>query len=94
MAWPRDYRGNYSHYLAESARRRAEQKAAYERQQKYIARQMAFINATKANAARAAMAKSRERALAKLERVPPPKADAGTASRSGWPPGDARPTAC
>ncbi len=71
-----DYRGNYSHYLEESARRRAEHKAAYERQQKYIARQLAFINATKANAARAALAKSRERALAKLERIAPPKPDA------------------
>jgi ATP-binding cassette subfamily F protein 3 len=70
-----DYRGNYSYYLAESARRRAEHKAAYERQQKYIARQQAFINATKANAARAALAKSRERALAKLERIAPPKAE-------------------
>src|SRR5713226_6143140 len=57
-----DYHGNYTHYLVDSARRRADQKAAYDRQQKYIARQTAFINATKANAARAAMAKSRERA--------------------------------
>jgi ATP-binding cassette subfamily F protein 3 len=71
-----DYRGNYSYYLDESARRRAENKAAYERQQKYIARQIAFINATKANAARAALAKSRERALARLERIPEPKAKA------------------
>ena len=71
-----DFRGNYSHYLVESAKRRAEQKAAYDRQQKYIARQMAFINATKANAARAAMAKSRERALAKLERLPEPRGEA------------------
>ena len=70
-----DYRGNYSHYLAESVRRRAERKAAYDRQQKYIARQMAFINATRANAARAALAKSRERALDKLERVPAPAAE-------------------
>ena len=68
-----DYRGNYSYYLAESARRRAEHKAAYDRQQKYIARQVAFINATRANAARAALAKSRERALEKLERIPAPK---------------------
>ena len=68
-----DYRGNYSYYLAESARRRAEQKAAYDRQQKYVKRQQAFINATKANAARAALAKSREKALAKLERLPEPK---------------------
>ena len=68
-----DYHGNYSHYLVASARRRADHKAAYDRQQKYIARQTAFINATKANAARAAMAKSRERALAKLERLPEPR---------------------
>ncbi|MCA1648410.1 MAG: ATP-binding cassette domain-containing protein [Chloroflexi bacterium] len=68
-----DYHGNYSYYLVESARRRADQKAAFDRQQKYIARQVAFINATKANAARAAMAKSRERALAKLERLPEPR---------------------
>ena len=68
-----DYRGNYSFYLTENARRRGEQQAAYERQQKYIARQVAFINATKANAARSAMAKSRERALAKLERLPAPR---------------------
>jgi len=68
-----DYRGNYTFYLAENTRRRAEQQAAYDRQQKYIARQVAFINATKANAARSALAKSRERALAKLERVPAPR---------------------
>ena len=71
-----DYRGNYSHYLEESARRRAQHKAAYDRQQKYIARQEKFINATKANAARAALAPSRQRALEKLERLPTPKADA------------------
>jgi ATP-binding cassette subfamily F protein 3 len=69
------YPGNYSHYLVASARRRADQKAAFDRQQKYIARQVAFINATKANAARAAMAKSRERALAKLERLPEPRSE-------------------
>jgi ATP-binding cassette subfamily F protein 3 len=70
-----DYHGNYSHYLEESARRRAQHKAAYDRQQKYIARQEKFINATKANAARAALATSRQRALEKLERLPAPKAD-------------------
>jgi ATP-binding cassette subfamily F protein 3 len=68
-----DFRGNYTFYVAEIARRRAEQQAAFDRQQKYIARQLAFINATKANAARSALAKSRERALAKLERVPAPR---------------------
>jgi ATP-binding cassette subfamily F protein 3 len=68
-----DYRGNYTYYLTESARRRAEHKAAYERQQKYIARQKAFIASTKANAARAALAKSRERALEKLQLLAAPR---------------------
>jgi ATP-binding cassette subfamily F protein 3 len=72
-----DYRGNYSFYLAARARRRTEQKAAYDRQQKYIARQQAFINATRANAARAALATSRQRSLDKLERLPPPKPEPG-----------------
>ena len=89
-----DYRGNYSYYLAESARRRAEHKAAYERQQKYIARQRRSSTPPRANAARAALAKSRERALAKLERVPAAEAPSPTRSRSGSPPGNARPNAC
>src|SRR3984893_15896279 len=71
-----DYHGNYSQYLVESVRRRAEDKAAYDRPHKYIARQTAFINATKANAARAAMAKSREKLLAKLDRLPEPRPEA------------------
>jgi ATP-binding cassette, subfamily F, member 3 len=70
-----DYRGNYSYYLAERERRRKEYAASYERQQKWIKRQQAFINAFRANAARAAVVKSRERALAKLERLAPPKAE-------------------
>lgn len=72
-----DFRGGYSYYLAERDRRRAERKAAYQRQQKYIARQMTFINSTRANAARAALARSRERALEKLERIPAPPPDPG-----------------
>jgi ATP-binding cassette, subfamily F, member 3 len=71
-----DYRGNYSYFLAERERRRKEAINAYERQQKWIKKQQAFINAFRANAARAAVVKSRERALAKLERLEPPKADA------------------
>src|SRR3954453_571424 len=40
----RDYRGNYSYYLAERERKRKEAIAAYDRQQKWIKRQMTFIN--------------------------------------------------
>jgi ATP-binding cassette subfamily F protein 3 len=69
-----DYRGNYSYFLAERERKRKEYANAYERQQKWIKRQMAFINAFRANAARAAVVKSRERALAKLRRLEPPRA--------------------
>jgi ATP-binding cassette subfamily F protein 3 len=69
-----DYRGNYTYFLAERDKKRKEAASAYERQQKWIKRQMAFINAFRANAARAAVVKSRERALAKLVRLEPPRA--------------------
>jgi ATP-binding cassette subfamily F protein 3 len=69
-----DYRGNYSYYLAERERKRKETIAAYERQQKWIKRQMTFINQFRANAARAAVVKSRERSLAKLVRLEQPRA--------------------
>src|SRR4051794_29598901 len=69
-----DYRGNYSFYLAERERKRKDSINAYERQQKYIKRQMTFINQFRANAARAAVVKSRERALGKLVRLEPPRA--------------------
>jgi len=69
-----DYRGNYSYFLTERDRKRKEYAAAYERQQKWIKRQMAFLNAFRANAARAAVVKSREHALAKLQRLEPPRA--------------------
>ncbi len=70
----RDYRGNYSYYLTERERRRKDAVNAYERQQKWIKKQQAFINAFRANAARAAVVKSRQRALDKLERIEAPRA--------------------
>jgi ATP-binding cassette subfamily F protein 3 len=69
-----EYRGNYSFYLAEKERRRVAQQAAYERQQKYLARQKMFIERFKAKATKAAAAKSRERQLEKIQRLPPPPA--------------------
>ena len=68
-----NYHGNYSYFLKERERKRKDALAAYDRQQKYIKRQMAFINAFRANAARAAVVKSRERALAKLDRLEAPR---------------------
>jgi ATP-binding cassette subfamily F protein 3 len=73
-----DYRGNYSFYLAEKERRRLAYQAAYERQQKYLARQRAFIERFKAKATKAAAAKSRERQLARVEQLAPPKAKTAT----------------
>jgi ATP-binding cassette subfamily F protein 3 len=73
-----DFRGNYSFYLAEKERRRAAYQAAYERQQKYLARQRAFIERFKAKATKSAAAKSREKQLAKIEEIAPPKARAAT----------------
>ena len=69
-----DYRGNYSHFLAEKDRKRKEAIAAYERQQKWIKRQQEFINRFRANAARAAVVRSRQRALDKLKRLEQPRA--------------------
>jgi ATP-binding cassette subfamily F protein 3 len=69
-----DYRGNYSYFLSERERKRKEAINSYERQQKWIKRQMAFINTFRANAARAAVVKSRERSLAKLVRLEQPRA--------------------
>ena len=68
-----DYRGNYSYFLRERDRKRKDYANAYDRQQKWIKRQMAFINQFRANAARAAVVKSRERSLAKLQRLEPPR---------------------
>jgi ATP-binding cassette subfamily F protein 3 len=73
-----DFRGNYSFYLAEKERRRAAHQAAYERQQKYLARQRAFIERFKAKATKSAAAKSREKQLAKIEQIEPPRAKAAT----------------
>jgi len=68
-----DYRGNYSYFLTEKARKRQEAINAYERQQKSIKRQQEFINKFRANAARAAVVRSRQRALEKLVRLEKPR---------------------
>jgi len=72
-----DYRGNYSYYLAERGRRRQAQAAAYERQQRVLAEQRAFIERFRASATRSTQAKSRERLLERQPQVeaPPPELD-------------------
>jgi len=74
----RTYLGNYSQYLIQKAEQREAQQAAYERQQKEIAKQQAFIDRFRASAARSSQAKSREKQLEKIERVEAPVGDVRT----------------
>lgn len=69
------FNGNYSAAMAEKKRRRDAQQLAYERQQKYIARNQRMIERFKSKTTRARAAKARERMLSKLERLEPPKAE-------------------
>ena len=69
------YLGNYSAYLAQKAENQVAQQATYERQQKELAKQQAFVDKFRASATRSTQAKSREKQLAKVERVEAPIAD-------------------
>lgn len=68
------YLGNYSQYLTQKAENSAAQMSAYERQQKEIAKQAAFVERFRASATRSTQAKSRERQLEKVERIESPEA--------------------
>ncbi|HEY7059849.1 MAG TPA: ABC-F family ATP-binding cassette domain-containing protein [Chloroflexota bacterium] len=72
-----DYRGNYTYYLAERTRRRQAQTQAYERQQRALATQWAFVERFRASATRSTQAKSREKQLERQVTVeaPPPELD-------------------
>jgi ATP-binding cassette subfamily F protein 3 len=72
------YLGNYSAYLAQKAENRAAQQSAYERQQKEIAQQQAYIDRFRASATRSTQAKSREKQLSKVELIEAPEADVRT----------------
>lgn len=69
------YLGNYSAYLAQKAENQAAQLSTYERQQKELAKQQAFVDKFRASATRSTQAKSREKQLAKVDRVEAPIAD-------------------
>ena len=73
-----EYAGNYSFYVAEKARRRQAQQAAFERQQRELRRQQQFIDRFRAKATKATQVKSREKQLAKIDRVEAPEAVART----------------
>jgi len=68
----RSYLGNYTAHLEQKAMEREATQAAFERQQKEIATQQAYIDRFRASATRSTQAKSREKQLDKVERVEAP----------------------
>ncbi|MEL6158218.1 MAG: ABC-F family ATP-binding cassette domain-containing protein [Cyanobacteria bacterium J06623_5] len=69
------YLGNYSAYLAQKSENQAAQLSTYERQQKEIAKQQTFVDKFRASATRSTQAKSREKQLAKIDRIEAPIAN-------------------
>ncbi|PZO17323.1 MAG: lysophospholipase [Leptolyngbya foveolarum] len=69
------YLGNYSTYLTQKAEGQAAQLSTFERQQKELAKQQTFVDKFRASATRSTQAKSREKQLAKVERVEAPVND-------------------
>ena len=68
----RSYLGNYTAHLEQKQLEREATQAAFERQQKEIATQQAYIDRFRASATRSTQAKSREKQLDKVERVEAP----------------------
>ena len=69
------YNGNYTKYKLLKAERLENERRAYERQQKEIEKLTDYIERNKVRASTADMAKSREKALERMERVDAPKSD-------------------
>jgi ATP-binding cassette subfamily F protein 3 len=72
------YLGNYSAYLEQKAENQSAQLSAYERQQKELEKQQAFVDRFRASATRSTQAKSREKQLEKVERIEAPIAGVRT----------------
>ncbi|NJL61437.1 MAG: ABC-F family ATP-binding cassette domain-containing protein [Methylacidiphilales bacterium] len=72
------YLGNYSAYLQQKAENQAAQLNAFERQQKELEKQQAFVEKFRASATRSTQAKSREKQLDKIERVEAPSGSVRT----------------
>ena len=68
----RSYLGNYSQHLEQKVLEREAGQAAFERQQKELATQQAYIDRFRASATRSTQAKSREKLLEKVERIDAP----------------------
>ena len=68
----RSYLGDYSQHLEQKALEREASQAAFDRQQKELASQQAYIDRFRASATRSTQAKSREKLLDKVERIEAP----------------------
>ena len=68
----RSYLGNYSQHLEQKAFERESSQAAFERQQKELSAQQAYIDRFRASATRSTQANSREKLLDKVERIEAP----------------------
>ena len=70
-----EFAGNYSYFLDEKERRFQAAQTAYERQQRELKRQQGFIDRFRAKATKATQVKSREKALARVERIEAPQVE-------------------
>jgi ATP-binding cassette subfamily F protein 3 len=68
----RTYLGNYSQHLEQKLLEREASQAAFDRQQKELSSQQAYIDRFRASATRSTQAKSREKLLDKVERIEAP----------------------
>ena len=68
------YAGNYTSYMEQKEENRNRLIAAAERQQKMLAEQQTFVDRFRASATKSTQAKSREKQLAKIERIEAPPA--------------------
>ena len=68
----RSYLGNYSQHLEQKVLEREASQSAFDRQQKELAAQQAYIARFRASATRSTQAKSREKLLDKVERIDAP----------------------
>jgi ATP-binding cassette subfamily F protein 3 len=73
----RTYLGNYSQHLEQKLLEREASQAAFERQQKELSAQQAYIDRFRASATRSTQAKSREKLLEKVERIDAPVESVG-----------------
>ena len=81
----RCYLGNYSQHLEQKALEQEATQAAFDRQQKELSAQQAYIDRFRASATRSTQAKSREKLLDKVERLEAP-VDAVSGPRFHFPP--------